>query len=170
MNDSMRQRIMAYHDGELGRLRSALMRWRIGRSPELARELESCAELSRLVRDEGDVPDIASDSLWPAISMGLASVSSRAGSEEAVVDDRPAMGALGFGFWRPAGAGIAVLAAVGLWFALSGNPGSVVPGYEVPFRGGLRYLDTHGKPVVVVDEAEDVTIIWLMEVDESAGT
>ena len=169
MNETTQQRLMAYHDGELGRLRSTWMRWRIARSPELARELEGYAGLSRIVREAGDVPDIASDSLWPAISLELASVSSRAGSEKAAADSRPALAGWGFGFWRPAGAGLAVLAAAGLWFALSGNPVSLTPVPEAPFRGGLRYLDTHGRPVVVVDEAEDVTIIWLMEADESAG-
>ena len=169
MNETTRKRLMAYHDGELGRVRSAWVRWHVARSPELARELEGYAGLSRIVREAGDVPGIVNDSLWPEISLGLASLSDRAGAGQARADAGRALGAFGLGFWRPAGAGIVVLAAVGLWFALSGNPGSLTPVPETAVRGGLRYLDTHGRPVVVVDEAEDLTIIWLMDADESAG-
>ena len=60
--------------------------------------------------------------------------------------------------WKPIGvavaAGAAVL-AVGLWNA----PGTVPDGQT---GGVLRYLDTGGRSVMVV-EAQDVTIIWLME-------
>ena len=66
--------------------------------------------------------------------------------------------------WKPVGwliaAGAAAL-AIGVW----NTPGSV-PGpsgfLEEPQAGVLRYLDTGGRSVMVMDR-EDVTIIWLIE-------
>lgn len=169
MNEATRMRLMAYHDGECGRLESAWLRWRVSRSPALARELEALAELSGWVRDAGGSDDAPRDSLWSSISLALASTGvRRTGARSDAREARTVPFAWGR-LWRPAGAAVAGLAVVGLWLALSGPPG-VAPIAEPAVSGSLRYLDTFGRPVMVFDDAEDITIIWLMNGPESEGT
>ena len=160
---------MAYHDGECGRIERAWLRWRIARSPALARELEALEALSGWVREGSERHDASRDSLWPSISLALASTGVR---RDAAFEDpgQTRSEPLGWGrLWRPAGAAAAGFAVVGLWLALSGPPG-VAPVVEPAASGSLRYLDTFGRSVTVFDDADDITIIWLMNGLESEGT
>ena len=63
------------------------------------------------------------------------------------------------------------LAAVALWFwppAPAGN-GVGTPPVASPVAGSLRYLDTGGRPVLVVEDEPGVTIIWMMDGDGPGG-
>ena len=65
--------------------------------------------------------------------------------------------------WRPIGLAVAAGAtalAVGLW-----NAPVTLPDEQA--GGVLRYLDTGGRTVMLVD-SEDVTIIWLMDGGDSS--
>jgi anti-sigma factor RsiW len=141
----------AYHDGELGRFR----RWTV------QRHLESCAgcreELAALtgiggwVRESIDAapaPDVWSDIRWrlPARRAGAARAARRSGWR----------GPASITFGVPAlGAGV-VASAIAL-LVLVGPP---IP----PQRGNVvRSLNTHGRPVMVLDAPGDATIIWLMD-------
>ena len=59
--------------------------------------------------------------------------------------------------FRPAAAGLALAAALGAFVLLLGPEAGPEPGV-------VRWLDTHGQPVMVLDDG-DATIIWLMQPD-----
>jgi anti-sigma factor RsiW len=140
--------LQAYHDGEL----RGLARWRferrLRRSPELRRELAALAELSRLVRAEA--PRAAAPDLWDRIALRLP-------AEDARRAEAAARGTGVAAWWRPLGALAAGAAAVAaLYFGLA--PAPRAPG------GAVRWVDSGGPALLVVDDAEaDVTIIWLLE-------
>lgn len=141
----------AYHDGELGRLR----RWRLQRHldgcPGCREELAALAGVGSWVRKATEAappPDVWSEIRWRLPARGSrAAPAARRGL-------RP--GRAGFGF--PAlGAGvvasaIALLVLVGPPELFRSQAGSVV-----------RSLNTHGRPVMVLDAPGDATIIWLMD-------
>ena len=150
----------AYHDRELSWWRRRRVEAGLRRSPELRRELDLLKQMSTA----GAIAErpLASPDLWADLSGQLGAVDTE---KRALVGAGPAAGrprlrdALSGPFgWKPVGlamaAGAAVL-AVGLW-----NPLAPLP--EEPAVGVVRYLDTGGKSVMLIDE-EDVTIIWLIE-------
>ena len=102
---------------------------------------------------------LVSPDLWPDLSAQLAGIDAQKRAQRGAAPTRTGgvarpLALLG---WRPLGwaavAAAAVL-AIGLW----NTPGTLE---DEPGGSVLRYLDTGGRPVMVVDE-EDVTIIWLM--------
>lgn len=146
--DDAWKRLTAYHDGEL----RGIARWRfereLARDAGLRRELQELGRIGALVRA---TPAAAgSPDLWDGIALRLPAVDARR-------TEAPA--AEGFRGWlRPAGA-LAVAAAVTLaiWLGSAG-PGS-------PSGGAVRWVDGRGKPLMVLDAAEEsgVTIIWVLE-------
>jgi anti-sigma factor RsiW len=146
----------AYHDGELG----ALRRWRVRRwlatDPAARRELEALATLGEAVR-QAQVAPPAPD-VWAGIEGRLRSIDAERDVSESAVGSRLRLGSM----FRPAAAGV-VLAAAVVVFALFLGP-------EAPTKAGVvRWLDTHGQAVMVLDEG-DATIIWLMQPDaDQAG-
>jgi anti-sigma factor RsiW len=146
----------AYHDGELG----ALRRWRVerwlARDPAARSELEALATIGQAVRQAQTVP--SAPDVWAGLEGRL-----RAIDAEREASGAPAASGFRLGsMFRPAAAG-AVLAAVAVGFAL-------FLGTEAGTQGGVvRWLDTHGQAVMVLDEG-DATIIWLMQPDaDQAG-
>jgi anti-sigma factor RsiW len=143
----------AYHDGELG----GLGRWRIER--RLARDPAARRELARLVELRGAIREVASDppapDLWAGIEAGLASVD--AGVEAAA---RPAAEPAARPWLRPLAAGALAAGIAAAWLVFS-TPTDPVDG------GVVRWLYTRGRPVMVLEQPNDATIIWLL--DETPG-
>ena len=142
-----------YHDGELGMLR----RWQVGR--HVARcagcraELDSLLQLGDWLRESTTAPE---PNLWPGVVARLPSVASA---------ERPAP----VRRWRPRlttpvlGGAFAVVAAGVL--LVRPELVSLVSPVVVPTAGVVRSLDTHGRPVMVLEGKKDApaTVIWLME-------
>lgn len=140
----------AYHDGEL----SALGRWRferrLRRSPELRRELAGLEEIGAGLREH--VAGAPSPDLWDGLALRLPAADAR--RREAAAPKRRGLGWLA---WPVAAT------AVGVAFAL-GWPESEEVG------GAVRWLDSGGHDVMVLEEAPDTTIIWVFDApSEGAG-
>jgi anti-sigma-K factor RskA len=141
--------LLAYHDGELrgwGRWR---FERRLARSPELRRELAVLARLGELVREseaQAPAPD-----LWEAIEQRLPAADARRAEAERAGG--------GLGAWlgsrlRPLGAVAAAAAAAALAFVLLSG--------DNPTGGVVRWMDSGGKSVMVLEGGEGVTIIWVL--------
>jgi anti-sigma factor RsiW len=148
----------AYHDGEL----SGLARWRferrLRRSPELRAELGRLEHLRGLLRTrDGDEPG---PDLWGAIALRLPALDAAAheGRDETVRGRAAGGPGPGLSWWlKPAGAVVATAAVAGI----------VVYGgdwQEAPTSGGVvRWLDSGGRSVMVLDDEPDTTIIWVLD-------
>ena len=139
----------AYHDGELGPFARLRFERRLARSPELRSQLESLAALGEIaVEHDAATP---TPDLWDRIAQRLPAIDARREEERARAQGRglaPLFKPLG------AAAGVAVLAlAVGL--------GLLREGAGVP--GVVRWIDTGGRGVIVLDDREAVTIIWVVD-------
>lgn len=141
----------AYHDGELGRLRRWMLQRHLDGCPGCRQELVELAGVGSWVRESTDAarpPDVWSEICWRLPDRGA--------SAAPAARRRQRRGRAGFGF--PAlGAGvvasaIALLVLVGPPELFRSQAGSVV-----------RSLNTHGRPVMVLDAPGDATIIWLMD-------
>jgi anti-sigma factor RsiW len=145
----------AYHDGELGPLRRWTVRRHVGRCPECREDLAALGGIGAWVRDASaaetePAPDVWSDIRWRLPARRPQPDPSRS-------PDRLRPGRAAFGM--PA-LGAGVVAAAAALLVLVGPPelfgsaaGSVV-----------RSLNTHGRPVMVLEGAPgDATIIWLMD-------
>jgi hypothetical protein len=162
----------AYCDGELGWWARRRVKVRLRRSAELRRELELIRSIGALAREEDaeiEVPDV-----WPSIASGLEAIDAQV-EAEAVRAPSPEAGMipaawswLTQGGWRPVGAAVAVAVAVlAVSLVLRPDPTLVVD--EPSMVGAVRYLDTGGNPVMVIEGGGESTIIWLMDppVDEA---
>jgi hypothetical protein len=167
------QRVLhAYHDGELGWWGRRRFERRLQRSRELRRELERLRRQSAWVRQaegEAEAPD-----LWGAIAAELPAIDVRRGAGAA--RRREPAGA-GWGVWLgrwPAGVAAALATALVavLVYQGSGGGGGPEPSGSLASapvaQGTLRFLNTEGHPVMVMDEPGEVTIIWLMDAPRDA--
>lgn len=162
MHDRVRQRLEAYSDGEFGVARRAWWARRIGRSVELRRELAMIEAASRVLRDHEREKISREDSVWSQVSMGLSAVDARMPTEKG----RPGWGLFG----PPLAATAVATAALVLWLWAEPEPeisGSLAR--SLPVAGSLRYLDTGGRSVLVVEDEPGLTIIWLMDEGGSGG-
>ncbi len=143
----------AYHDGEL----AALRRWRVrrwlARDPAARRELEALATLGEAVRRAHVAPPAPDVDVWAGLAGRLRSIDAEREASESAAGSGLRFGSM----VRPAAAG-AVLAVVAVAFAFFLRPEASTP------VGVVRWLDTHGQAVMVLDEG-DATIIWLMQPD-----
>lgn len=160
VNDDVRredERLQAYHDGELGWFARVRMERRVARSAELRERLAEFAALSGLVRESVRPP--AAPDLWDGIARGLASV-------DAERADTAGSSALqtGFGWiFRPAGAfAAAAAAAIALAFVLVSS--DTAPG------GVVHWVDGGDRNVMVIDEEDDVTVIWVFDLKSDAAS
>jgi anti-sigma factor RsiW len=145
-----RRWLHAYHDGELGPLRRWLARRRLGRDPAVRRELAALTALHGAVR--GAAPDVAVPEFWGDLSGRLRAVDAELAAA------RPSRGGLrGLGWRRPLAAGVGLAAAAVVLLVLRTAPGPEETG------GVVRWLDTRGKPVLVLENVGDATIIWLID-------
>jgi anti-sigma factor RsiW len=147
--DSISERLQAYYDGEL----RGLARWRfarrLARDPAARNELLALEETGRLLREveaEGAAPDF-----WEAIRLRLPALDAeRAELEEAPGAVRSRLWALSP--WVGVGVAAAALAlAIGVEWGDASLPGSV------------RWIDSRGKSLMVLQDDSEATIIWVIE-------
>jgi anti-sigma factor RsiW len=151
VDESERERLHAYHDGEL----SGFSRWRfehrLRRSPALQRELAEIARVGEWVRaghTEAESPD-----LWDRIALHLPADDAR--RREAQTRRSP------FGWWLAWPGAIAATAGLALALSLGGFE------EDAPATSGVvHWLDSGGRDVMVLEGSSDTTIIWVIE---SAG-
>ncbi len=159
------QALQAFHDGELGWWGCRVMTWRLRSSPDLRRELSELQKLGGLLRQlDLRESDPSTPELWTEISAGLSRID-REEDRNRVRVERPRFEGLGFG-WQPLAAlatAAALLVAVTLDFDSPIPQNSVGEAPAVVASGALRYLKTDGRPYIVSQDRDDVTIIWLMD-------
>ena len=140
----------AYHDGEL----KPLARWRferrLRRSPELQRELAALRAL------QGGLRTLDADADEPELWSGVAQRLPAAGARPAAT--RAGAGGHGLAWWlTPLGAAAAATAVV--WAVVYG-------GFWTDPRaagGVVRWIDSGGRSVLVLDDDPDTTIIWVLD-------
>jgi anti-sigma factor RsiW len=138
----------AYHDGELTRFERWKFERRLRRSPELQRELAALRRLQGELRALDAGP--AGPDLWRGVAQRLPALDrNRAGSRGA---------GRNWAWWlTPLGAAAAATAVV--WVVVYGGFWS-----SAPARGGVvRWLDSGGRSVLVLDDDPDSTIIWVLD-------
>lgn len=147
--DKTGERLHAYYDGEL----RGLARWRferrLERDPALREELGALEETGRLLRlaeSEDPAPD-----LWEAIRLRLpAQGAQRAELGEAAAAPRSRLWTLSP--WIGVAAATAALAlAIGVEWGDPSVPGSV------------RWIDSRGDRLMVLQDDRKATIIWVIE-------
>jgi anti-sigma factor RsiW len=149
--DRISERLQAYYDGEL----RGLARWRferrLVRDPVVRQELLALEETGRLLREveaEAAAPD-----LWEAIRLRLPALDAKraeAGEAPAAPRSRP----WALSPWVGVGVAAAALAlAIGVEWGDASVPGSV------------RWIDSRGKPLMVLQDDSEATIIWVIEAE-----
>ena len=152
-----REELHAYQDGELPFYRRWRVERRLARDAAARREVASVAELGALLREQAaaqPTPD-----LWANVRAQLATAPRPAPLE--ADDVSPARAP-----WLPAWIGAALAAAsVGAVMASGVLAGETAPG------GSVRWIDANRKPVMVLQDDRDATIIWVIEkpTETSAG-
>ncbi len=143
------QRLQAYYDGELGGLARWRMERRLARDPVTRREFMALEETGRLLR-EADA-EAAGPDLWEAIRLRLPALDAeRLEAEEEPRELRSRLWALSP--WVGVGvAAAAVALAIGVEWGDASVPGSV------------RWIDSRGKPLMVLQDDSRATIIWVIE-------
>jgi anti-sigma factor RsiW len=136
----------AYHDGELRGLRRWRFERQLSRSPELRAEFESLQSLSRWVRESDPEPET---DLWDRVALRLPAID----AERDEVRPSP-------GFWPSYSRPLTALAltaalALALFLGIIRGDGSSAPGI-------IRWMDTGGRSVMVLDDQSDATIVWLL--------
>ena len=143
------QQLQAYHDGELSRLARWRFERRLRRSPELRRELQELSAVGAWLRESH--AEAASPDLWDAIAPRLPAADARR-AEPAAVRREPGLRWLA---WPAAAVASVLLAFFGTrWLAPT----------EPALSGGVvRWLDSGGRDVIVLEASPDTTIIWVIE-------
>jgi anti-sigma-K factor RskA len=149
--------LQAYHDGEL----SALARWRferqLRRSPALRQELAALRALRADLRSLDGTA--ATPDLWSGIERRLPGVRrSSAGARSEGASGRR------WTWWlTPLGAAAAATAvAVAVSYGGFWSP--------APATGGVvRWIDSGGRSVMVLDDDPDTTIIWVLDSSATEG-
>ena len=160
----------AYHDGELRGLRRWLFERRLSRSPSLRAELEALKRLAGWVQGSG--PRSPSVDLWRDIALRLPAIDAElVGQRQGPVGHPQRPGELWekrewrgmdwlAGLSRPVAA-----AAVGVALALALFLG-IMEDAAPPTSGIIRWLDTGGRSVMVLEDQTDATIVWLLDAPE----
>jgi anti-sigma factor RsiW len=150
----------AYHDGELSGLRRWIFERRLSRSPELRAELEELERLTRWVQGLG--PQSSSVDVWDDIALRLPAIDAQPDGQGRRRSERWEWRGMDWlaAYSRP-------VAAVAVSFALAlaiflGIMEDAVP----PTSGIIRWLDTGGRSVMVLEDQGDATIVWLLDAPE----
>lgn len=150
----------AYHDGELGRLRRLYVRRHLAGCPACRGELAALGGIGAWVRealDDAPAPDLWSDIRWRLPRRPGVAAPARAGS------GRASAGRSSFGIPT---LGVGVVGAALALLVLVGPPDL----FGSAARTVVRSLNTHGRPVMVLDGSPgDATIIWLMDEEGVQG-
>jgi anti-sigma factor RsiW len=159
-----RRDLNAYHDGELSGLRRWLFERRLSRSPRLRAELEELKRLAHWVQGVGVQPP--SVDVWDDIALRLPAIDAELveqrqrhvgqGQRRDEGRDWRGMGWLA-AYSRPLTA-VAVTAALALALFLG-----IMEDAVSPTPGIIRWLDTGGRSVMVLEDQGDATIVWLLD-------
>ena len=168
----------AYHDGELSGLRRWIFQRRLSRSPSLRAELEALKRLAGWVQELDLQPP--SVDVWDDIALRLPALDAQADGQRQRRDgqrqrrdeqrqrraerrERSGMDWLA-AYSRPVAA-VAVSAALALALFLG-----IMEDAAVPTPGIIRWLDTGGRSVMVLeDDQGDATIVWLLDAPEDGA-
>jgi anti-sigma factor RsiW len=147
--DRFSERLQAYYDGELSGLARRRFERRLARDPAARQELQALEETGRFLR-EVETEDAAPD-LWEAIRLRLPALEvERAQLKGAPASARSRLWALSP--WFGVGVAAAALAlAIGVEWGDASDPGSV------------RWIDSRGTPLMVLQDDSQATIIWVIE-------
>lgn len=143
------QELHAFQDAELPLWRRWRVARRLARDRAGQRELASIAELGALLREQAaaqPAPD-----LWEGVRAQLATAAKPTPLD---VDDSLTARTP----WQPAWLGAAIATASVAVVMASG----VLSGDAAPVES-VRWLDSKGKPVMVLQDDRDATIIWVLE-------
>jgi anti-sigma factor RsiW len=143
------EELHAYQDGELPFHRRWRARRRLERDPAARREVASIGELGALLREQAAAQP--TPELWAAVRAQLATAPRPApiDADDALPSRTP---------WLPGWLGAALAAAsVGAVMA-----SGVLAGETAPV-GSVRWIDANRKPVMVLQDDRDATIIWVIE-------
>jgi anti-sigma factor RsiW len=146
------EELHAYQDGELPFYRRWRVERRLLREASAQRELASVAELGALLREQAAAQP--TPELWAAVQAQLATAPRPAPLE--ADDALPATTP-----WLPGWLGAAIAAASVAGVMASG----VLAGDAAPV-GSVRWIDANRKPVMVLQDDRDATIIWVLEKPE----
>jgi len=161
----------AYHDGELSGLRRWLFERRLSRSPRLRAELEELKRLAHWVQGVGVQPPSAD--VWGDIALHLPAIDaqfaeqrqSRGGQRQSRGEQRQRRDERrdwrGMDWLAPYSrplAAVAVTAALALALFLG-----IMEDAAPPTPGIIRWLDTGGRGVMVLEDQGDATIVWLLD-------
>lgn len=138
-----------YRDGELSPWRRWWIARCVARDPALQRRLESLDTLGGLLREQA--ASIEEPDLWEAVRARLATAPRPAPRSEPPPE--PASGSI-VPAWLGAAFATAVVAVV--------MAASVLPGDDASMSS-VRWLDSKGKPVMVLRDDPEATIIWVIE-------
>ena len=149
--DRFSEQLQAYYDGELHGLARWRMQRRLARDPGTRQELVALEETGRLLREAeagGAAPD-----LWEAIRLRLPALDAqRAEAGEAPGPARSRLWALSP--WVGA-----CVAAAALALAISVEWG------DASAPGSVRWIDSRGNPLMVLQDDRQATIIWVIEAE-----
>jgi anti-sigma factor RsiW len=153
--DSAKLELHAYQDGELPLWRRWRVARRLARDAAAQREVAAIEALRTLLREQAAT--LPEPDLWEGVRAQLPTAARPASLD--VEEARPAQLP-----WLPAwlGAGIAA-ASVALVMASGVLSGDAAP------VGSLRWLDSKGKPVMVLRDDHDATIIWVLDKPKRAA-
>ncbi len=145
--------LAAYHDGELSGLRRWRFERRLRREPALQRALSGLRNLREQL--QALEAGAATPDVWDAVALRLPAADARRADSAAT---RVQRGGRGLAWWlTPVGAAVAA-AAVGLVVVYGG----FWPAPR-PTGGVVRWIDSGGRSVMVLDDDPDTTIIWVLD-------
>jgi hypothetical protein len=168
--DRLERDLQRYYDRDLGFLGRLRIELRLRASVELRARLQELRDLGELMREiEGEERPPERPEAWRVVGPALAAIDREVSATHERQRDRSAWALPNvLGSWRSlAGATVATAAALWMFFLLD-FPSPVSENAPLTVvaplgDGALRYLKTDGRPVVVSQEQEGVTIIWLMD-------
>jgi anti-sigma factor RsiW len=141
----------AYHDGEMSRLERWKFERRLRGSPELQRELASLRRLKKELRR------LDSDSAQPDVWGGVAQRLPALDLDRA--ESAAARGSRRHWAWWLTPLGAAGAAAAVVWAVVYGGFWQDTH----PHGGVVRWIDSGGRSVLVLDDDPDSTIIWVLD-------
>ncbi len=168
----------AYHDGELSGLRRWVFERRLARSPGLRAELEALKRLARCIQELGPQPP--SVDVWDQIAIRLPAIDADFEGQRQALDgqshgrDEQRQRGAEQREWRGMDwlaaysrplAAVAVSVALALALFLG-----IMEDAAPPTAGIIRWLDTGGRSVIVLEDQEDVTIVWLLDALEDGAS
>jgi anti-sigma factor RsiW len=175
--------LYAYHDGELSGLQRWIFERRLARSPGLRAELDALRQLTHCVQDLGPQPP--SLDVWDEVARRLPAIDAERAGQRHELDRQPqrqdAQPRSGAGrqkrgaeprgwrgmdwlgdYSRPLAA-VAVSAALALALFLGIMEDGAPPIAGIMTPGTIRWLDTGGRSVIVLEDQDDATIVWLLD-------